>query len=329
MGMEVGFWKEPEPPEDGVFVPSGAVLNAAVKMPNADAGEELVLELVSQEFRSGPGAAIPELVRSIADVKGQLQSVEQRLNSAELELDVCPPEVPSALGPDGTPCEVPFTKWRMKDQLGTVFLGGFLCTALSASLLSAHANLVGTGLEIFDGTLLPWCMAGLAPMSSLAIKTLASHQQSPMAKKVFTFFLLGFTVLSILVWIVWFPWKYNGLAGIDLGGLFDEPTWIDGFRDTGFIAVTLLTEVLVGSVLALRLAHIADLYSDNSTKPNPDHAMRSASVKSLTEDRDRLRDELLPLTKELEELEGQLGARRTAANLAYQSRRADAASPTL
>ena len=172
--------------------------------------------------------------------------------------------------------ETPICRWQFRHQIGALVLALMLILALGASAFTAHANIVGTGLPVFlENPLLPWSMAMLAPMSGLAIKTMISHIRHEGVRTAFTAAVMAATFVSCAAWLLTFSINYHGLsADVAIGGLFDEPTSLDNFLDTAFVAVTLSTEILVGTVIALTLGKIVSHYS-------PDYWIRNLEFEAL------------------------------------------------
>lgn len=311
------------------------VIQTALRIVDPEAARERLNALVSSAFGAKFGSEMGRLDVQIAHQQTEHDATQADLKGARKRLLQTPEWLPASRANQGLDVkdhvETRFRHWQFRHQLGAITIFILLALALCASALSAHANLVGTGVQVFlDNPVLPWSMAALAPMSGLAIKTMLSHLRRDGAKAVFTFVLLTATGLSIIVWLVLFSTNYHGLsADTALGGLFDEPTFWDELRDTGFVAATLSTEILIGAVLALRLEKIAVNYAPNYWLQNHEFESLSRRIDLLIKRASAQAEELAQLKGTRLEYSESFNLQIEIALLAHDGRRAQFTQPTL
>ena len=252
----------------------------ALWIADAKQARKRLAALVTAGFGSKFGKFMRELDERIALLQASFDAVLAEIKIFRERLLATPEWVPASKDNHGRSAdqqiETPFWRWQFRHQIGALVLALMLVLALGASAFTAHANIVGTGLPVFlENPLLPWSMATLAPMCSLATKTMVSHIRHEGMRTVFTVTVMTATFISCAAWLCLFSINYHGLsADVAIGGLFDEPTRLDKFLDTAFVAVTLSTEILVGTIIALTLAKTVSHYS-------PDYWIRNLEFDAL------------------------------------------------
>lgn len=252
----------------------------ALWIADAEQARKRLATLVTSGFGSKFGKFMRELDERIVLLQATVDAVLAEIDIVREQLLATPEWVPASKDNHGRSAdqhvETPIWRWQFRHQIGALVLALMLVLALGASAFTAHANIVGTGLPVFlENPLLPWSMAMLAPMSGLAIKTMISHIRYEGVRTAFTAAVMAATFMSCAAWLLTFSINYHGLsADVAIGGLFDEPTRLDKFLDTAFVAVTLSTEILVGAVIALTLGKIVSHYS-------PDYWIRNLEIDAL------------------------------------------------
>lgn len=310
------------------------LLTSALKIQDMDKGRQYLVDLVKTACKSQFGAAMRQLELTIETLKARIAETElERAHVREL-LEATPQWVPSSKTNHGRSAdehvETGWRDWQARHKVESALILILLPFAVIASLLTAQANLEGTGLPIFQDGFLVWAMASLAPLSGFAVKTMWSHLHREDFRTVFTLLLNFFAVLSILAWLGLYAANFHGLSsGSVTAGLFDDPTWWDNAKKTGFTIATLLTEILITSVLAHRLDKIAAFYA-------PNYWLENLECRSLREWLDRVNAEHKRLTAQLIDAEGELAAYSASleaqiqiALLAYDARRGDRNDPIL
>lgn len=220
--------------------------------------------------------------------------------------------------------ETPFAEWQARDKVEAGVIALVLPLALSASLMSAHANIVGTGLPVFiENPTAAWTLAAMAPMASVALKSVGKAFSSDRGRAVFRKSLNAAAVVAVVSWIALFAEQFHGFSTDGIGaGLFDDPSPLDRLKETAFVALTLSAEVLIGAVLALRLDSIAATYA-------PHHSLRNAESESAQKRRADLAQRVEITGAELGAAEGAvaefdeaLALQVNLATLIYDARRA-------
>jgi len=137
-------------------------------------------------------------------------------------------------------------------------------------------------------------MAFIPRVGSLAVKAAAALFRTGPQRKWFSYGLYGATGVSLLIWMLLFADSYHGLGGsLDLFG--DHSAW----KEKAFVAVQLLTEVLVGASLFTRLERIMAQYAPDADVDNPRFGV-------LIERRNDLNAKLAEASAKLAELTGLL-----------------------
>ncbi|MDA5556051.1 hypothetical protein [Shimia sp. MMG029] len=312
------------------------IMNAVLRIADAKEAAKRLEALTTSAYWAVLGAdkAAAQVERD--GLKVEIERVTAAKDQTWAQLLACPEVLPAAAVRQGDESgegynETPFWSYQLRHKLGVLILAPLLGVALSASWLSAHANLVGSQLEVFiENKALPWTMAAIAPMASVALKTMYAHLSSDRARKLYKTLLLVCTSVSILTWAVLFALVYKGLGtDFDISTLFAEPTLWGSLQQTGFVVATLTTEILVGGVIALRLGQIADLYAANGEVPNSER-------RYLKRQWDDLKAELAGLEKRLGEVEGFLATLNHAleaeialARISHDARRAQNDTPII
>ncbi|MCA8883378.1 MAG: hypothetical protein KDA50_06480 [Rhodobacteraceae bacterium] len=280
------------------------VISTALRITDAERARARLNDLVTSAFGAKYGAKMRQLETLLDHTRKEHAQTEAELGHLrKLQADT-PEWVPASRENHARSAdehvETPVWRWQFRHQVSALTIFLLMIVALGASALTAHANLVGTGLPVFlENPLLPWSMAMLAPMSALAIKAMAAHIRREGAKSLFNLAVMIAAGLSIAAWGTLFAMNYHGLsASTALGGLFDEPSFWDEVRDTGFVAATLSTEILVGAVLALNLGKIAANYA-------PDYWFKNLQYEAREKQIARVAAKLIELGEHLARLEGE------------------------
>lgn len=155
--------------------------------------------------------------------------------------------------------QVPFEDWSFENR------GKFvLCLTLSMVMLAAGAaniqgNLVASGLPLFTlNPVFAWLFAMLAPAAALAIHAFGEVFRTWRSRNRYRAGIFVLTAVSVAAWSWLFADLFHGTgSGLDLS--FEE----DGFSDTLFVWLQIITEINVGASLFLIAEHIAGHYSPN------------------------------------------------------------------
>jgi hypothetical protein len=251
------------------------LLATALKILDVDEGHKRLVELMTSGFKAKYGAAMRELELHIARLQAELILVEDERKRVLDDLKHTPKWLSTSKinhgRSDDDHVETTWRDWQGRHKVESLLLALLIPLAATASLLTAKANMEGTGLEIFQTGPLVWTMAALAPLSGFAIKTMWSHLRREWARKVFTIGLNTLTVIFIFAWVLLYATSYKGMdAGAAMAGLFDDQIWWDQTLPMAFTVMTLLTEISVTSVLAHRLDKLAAYYSPFYWLENPD-----------------------------------------------------------
>lgn len=315
------------------FVPK--LIATAVKIADVQQGRDQLQNLTDSAFGSKFGGMMKRLERELADLEIEYASVSAALVEA-IETDaMTPPKIATSKENQDRDhherVEVKFVSWQARHRFETRVLFVGLAIALASSGYTAWANLVGTGLPVFlDNPVLPVSMAALAPMASLAVKTMWHSLKSEKANALFTKVLNFGTLGLIASWAVLFATEYSGLGSQSVtAGLFDEESSIDGAKSLGFTVSTLLTEIAIGTALGHRLDKIADIYSPGYEEDNPKKKVTKARVEELHTECGQLKARILDLKEDLTGYPESLNLQVQTALLAYDARRAHVEEETL
>ncbi|MEP4193239.1 MAG: hypothetical protein ABJN51_19260, partial [Sneathiella sp.] len=311
------------------------LIETALLIPDADAAAEQISRLVKAAFQAKFGKkmiALEEKIKrfqkihdlyeeELRNVRGHLKQTRKVLPSCRANRDL----------DDRDMVEVPFSHWQVRHQVEAIILLVTMLFAVLASLLTAHANLTGSGLQVFiDNPLLAWSMAALVPLSAIAVKTIHAYLHTGWAIKTFIFVLTASMLVSIGLWIILYADMYHGLSpALSVGGLLDDPSLWDQFRDTAFIVLSLTTEVLIGTCLGLRLSIIAGNYSPDYFYPNPEYQVLSNQKTTLEKKFEIHARELEDLKGDYAEYESSLALQIEILLIAHAGRRAHTPPSTL
>ncbi|PHQ70780.1 MAG: hypothetical protein COB93_04625 [Sneathiella sp.] len=314
---------------------AGVILATALRIPNAAKASKQLTNLTFAAFKAKFGRRMAELDQQISHLKSEhaetlnwLQQVRIRLPQTRERLPAC--RANHGLE-EGQMVEVTFEGWQVRHKIEAIVLLLAMAVAIGASLLTAHANLTGSGIQVFkDNPLLPWSMAALAPLSGIAVKTIHEYLRTDWAIKTFTILLIAAMLTSIGLWIFLYSDIYHGLSSqITIGDLFDKPSLWDQIRDTAFVIVSLTTEILIGAALALRLSIIAGRYSPDYSHPNTEFLRLQKREKLLEKNSTEQATTLARLEGERAEYGGSLELQIQILTLAHDGRRAQADITTL
>lgn len=314
------------------FIP--ILLATALKILDVDEGRKRLMELMTSSFKAKYGGAMRSLELLIQRLHAEQALAEgERLRVLD-DLKHTPKwlstsKINHGRGDDDH-VESKWGDWQGRHKVESLLLGLLIPLAATASLLTAKANMEGTGLEIFQTGPLVWTMAALAPLSGFAIKTMWSHLRREWARKAFTFGLNTLTVNFIFAWVLLYAASYKGMdVDAAMSGLFDDQTWWDQTLPVAFTVMTLLTEISVTSVLAHRLDKLAAYYSPFYWLENPDFLDLTARLKMLETRLTALDAELRDAEGELAGYQASLDAQIKLAVLAYDGRRGERNDPIL
>lgn len=309
------------------------VVGTALRIADPDQAREHLRAVVHAGFDAKYGETTARLDAEIADREDALATAKEELSGIRTKLADTPKYIPTSRENAGqdTKSEPKFADWQLRHKIGVPILLLLLAGALAASTVTAHANIVGTELPVFlDNPVLPWSMAALAPMSSLAVKTMISSFSSEAAKSVFTGLLIGGTLVAITAWLALFSMTFHGLGTeLSVSGLFDEPSPWEAAKDTSFVAAALATEILVGALLALALAKITAIYAPDYQIRNPLFENLTSLAEAKASDVEAMGTALAALKGTRQSYAGSLALQIEIALLAHDGRRAIAAQPTL
>jgi len=299
----------------------------AVKIADANEGREELSKLMNSAFMAKFARPMKHLERKLSDLEVEYAYTLKSLQEAREILTVTPENLPASKVNHGRDEneheETEFAFWQMRHKFEAILILGFLPIALGSSAYTAWANLVGTGLPVFiENPVLPISMALLAPMASFSFKTIWHNLQTDWARRIFTRSLNWTAVILILVWSVLFADQFHGLgSGPVAGGLFDQPSFWDKIKETGFTAVTLLTEMCIGTVLAHRLDKIASRYSPDYSVQNPDWVSLQHRIMELQRVAEFQREAIQNLVGEQASYPHSLDLQVSMALLSYNARR--------
>lgn len=311
------------------------LLNTAAKISDVEQGREHLVNLTGSAFFSKFSGVIEDNAERLALLQSEYDTNKANLKSARETESITPEWLPASRVNHGRNIkdheETKYRDWQLRHKAEAPLLLILLSIALAASTMTAHANLVGTGLEVFrQNPVLPWTMAGLAPMAGLAIKTMWSHLRHERTRALFTAVLNSVAAIFIIIWVLLFGDQFHGLsASIVSGGLFDEPSSWDQLKETAFVSVTLVTEILIGAVLAHRLDKILSNYAPNYWLRNPESESLQQRIKALTSEIQAQAESIAQLKGTLAEYQKSLDLQLDLARLAYDARRSQADTPTL
>ena len=334
-----------DPPERDFMGPHGYIAHSikeqlpvivlsALRIVDAGKADKILVKLTTQAFWATYGAAHEQVRGELEAVQSELKRVADIKDHIWMLLSSCAPEVRVAPGRGAQPednSELPVSAWQMRDKFEAVVILIILGLALLASWLTAHANLVGTELDVFrQYPLLPWCMASLAPISAVALKTIYAHLTHDLLRLAFVLWLLLSMVISIVIWAVLFAINYHGLGTeLDIGGLLEDASLWSELKQTGFVVFSLSTEILVGAVLALRLSKIADRYAGDGWQTNREHTQLEQRWKAISAEWQALVVRAGTLTGALSAFDASLGTQIELARLSHEARRGQSNDPIL
>lgn len=309
------------------------LVNTACSLPDVEHGRDQLTRLVTSAFMAKYGVDMASVDARLALLEQGRQSTSEVWSAACKSEAETPEWLQTAKINDGsgnqTQTEVRWSDWQGRHKVESAVIAGLLPAALVASFVTAHSNLVGTGLPVFlENPVLPMTMAALAPMAGLSVKLMNGSFRTDRGHRRFTAGLNLTALGSVVCWIGLFAEQFHGLSSSAIGGgLFDEPSLWEEVRDTLFVAVTLFTEVAIGAVLANRLDRIALTYSPNYWVRNVESEAVQERVRKLHEALAGQTEELANLTGERTEYTNSLQLQIDLAMLAYDARRARIDSP--
>ncbi|GLK50507.1 hypothetical protein [Maricaulis virginensis] len=220
---------------------------------NADYGDELEGCTVEYEAAQSEADRIDKEYRDVCrDLAGTPEWKRVARKSGKRDKD------------DGA--EVPFRDWSFLDQ--SIFAGalGLSCVMLGAGAANIQGNLVGSGLPMFTANpLFAWLFAMLAPAAALAIHCFGHAFLTWRLRNYYRIGIYGLTLVSVTAWSWLFADLFHGTGGLDLD--FEG----SGLKDTMFVWLQIIAEIMVGSSLFLIAEHVASKYSPDRFVQNLEH----------------------------------------------------------
>lgn len=297
------------------------VIHTAASLADEESGRAMVKKAVRAAATSKYGYTPKRLMKEIERLEQRITEIRADYEANKALLVAAPEMVAAAFGngDDGTPLrEIKPRDWSLQDQLegSLVFVGGM--AALVAALVTTRGNFVGSGLEVFlRDPSLPWLLAIVAPMASLAIKSMGSLFTTSRAKQRHARIVFGATLISFLGWIGLYAAQFEGLSPVT--NIFAEP---NPFVGKAFSALQLSTEVLAGSSLFLRLSQIMAGYQPQSERENPEWRRLKEEDARLLAELDQHDEDLAHKSAALTEIEAATEVAEFVAVLAFAHTRA-------
>lgn len=312
-----------------------AILGSALRMGDAAEAQKDLETVASSAFEAKYGAQIVWHTERVTHYGEALQGAKatfEALRQRDARTPAWIPANSSHHEGDGDALEeIPFGNWALRHKFEMPLLLAGIGGLFAASMITAQANLAATGLEVFsDYPALSWSMAALAPLTGLAIKTIGSALRSTWSRAAFTMGLSISMVGSFAIWLALYADIYHGLSStVRLGGLFDEPTLWGKLRETLFTATTISTEVLVASVLAHRATSVAEHYSPDFERRNPEKAPLRKELDAAKAEVEALFTNLTNEKAALSEFERSRDLTISVLTLAHKGRRGAQSQPGL
>lgn len=263
------------------------LINTAILTPDAAAGRKQLAELMSAAFQAKFGGQMTSLDRRIGHARSELEVAEADLaRTRETEAE-SPEWVPTSRINHGRDAseheETPFRDWAFRHKVEAGAICAILPVAFGASIVTAQANLIGSGSPVFlENPVLSWTLPMIIPISAWGLKSAWHGLKSERTQKVFTEVLHGAAALAVGSFVLLFADQYHGLGTNPLaGGVLEPPTFWDDVKSTGFVVTTLFSEMLVSCILAHRLDRIAATYSADFWRRNLENESLQMRIEAL------------------------------------------------
>ncbi len=175
--------------------------------------------------------------------------------------------------------------WNIMSIMTVTILGLAILTLLGVSFGTIYSNLMATGEAVFIEN--PWIavLFGFIPMGvSFALKTMIDHFQTDRAKRIAIYLIFTLGIILGLVWITLFAYLFNGLGqsvSDIVNDLVAEENTIQNLLEKAYVAVQLVTEILVAAGFWLMIKHMYDLHHQIPPKVNPKYISLQHEVKKL------------------------------------------------
>jgi len=129
------------------------LLATALKILDVAEGRNRLVELIASAFKAKFGAAMRRLELQIEAARTETDIVAAAIHSIRDDLAATPQWLPASKINHGRSAdehvETPVSDWQLRHRFEALLMVLLLPLAATASLLTAKANLEGTGLEIF------------------------------------------------------------------------------------------------------------------------------------------------------------------------------------
>ena len=160
-----GFGAGSAPPDGAAFKSAGSfvkysveemldsVIATAMRIPDPVAASEHLRLLTSSAFGAKYGAEIGRLEEEIRQVEEEYMAEKSELDDLRQQLLDTPEWIAASRDNQNRNAEdhveTPFWRWQLRHQVGAIVLTLLLGGALTASAVTAHYNIIGTGLPVF------------------------------------------------------------------------------------------------------------------------------------------------------------------------------------
>ncbi len=313
---------------------AGVLVSTATRISDPQEARAKLTAATSSFFKAKFVRRMTEVDEEIKQKEVEANKVEGDLTAAKTRLEQTPAQIPAyhTIYDDENkerPSEVAYADWQTRHKVEFWILSFAILVLSFASLLTAHKNLTGSG--VFDDTpLVPWTIAALVPLAGWATKTVYSFIYQAWAERAFIILLVTAMLISVGGWIALYSDIYQGLnPDVTLDGLFEDESWWDQVKNTAFVALSLLTEILVGATLALRITILGQNYSRDYWRTNPEYEALIKRIEALSTRFDQLLEDLRLLKGERDEFAHSLELQINIITFAHDGRRALADTPTL
>ena len=233
-------------------------------------GKELVIKNAQDRFNANHGDKLESCTVEYEAAQSEADRIDKEYHDVCREL-AGTPEWERAARKSGKRdqddgAEVPFTDWSFLDQ--SIFVGalGLSCVMLGAGAANIQGNLVGSGLPMFTANpFFAWLFAMLAPAAALAIHCFGHAFLTWRLRNYYRVGIYSLTLVSVIAWSWLFADLFHGTGGLDLD--FEG----SGLKDTMFVWLQIIAEIMVGSSLFLIAEHVASKYSPDQLVQNLEH----------------------------------------------------------
>ena len=275
----------------------------------ADTGNaRMLVKEYSENLFDSEYPALPALLFDETKYKRDYDQIDERIGIfAKLQNSTSPYIVITEATPK---------RMSMTDRLWALFIGLLAVFAMAVATINMAVVLFNT-FDVFylDNPWAAWCLAGLAPVSSVAFKLFPHILDNDQHK---IYYVRGLHFITACVVILWLA-----LFSVDKSGQSGELTLLDNGPSAFYIFTQLLMEVLIASILIIRLTELTYISSPERRAPNPDYAEIETSLKSLRQEQQIVTEKL---KSTLADIEAHKSARHVAVSNAlaqfsvYQAR---------